>query len=150
MDLKDFIINNHLYGAHTRRPDHTPTHSSRIPRLLYEENEPCEQACTTALLFKRMSTEWPIESGCILRQRKCRPLPEPPVRRWSITALVTAACATSHMIPTVPPLFRKSNSCEWKERGFGSSPLPSKCGDKQNRMGYRTQRPISEPLPPAA
>lgn len=60
---------------------HTHTHSFRILRLHSKENEPCEQACTTALLFKTMPTERPIESGCILRQSKCRPLPEPPVRR---------------------------------------------------------------------
>lgn len=59
----------------------SPTHSFRILRLLYDQTEPCEQAWTTALLFKRMSTERPVESGCILRQTKCRPLPEPPVRR---------------------------------------------------------------------
>lgn len=45
------------------------THRFGILRLHYEENAPCEQACTTALLFRRMSTERPIESGCILRQR---------------------------------------------------------------------------------
>lgn len=61
------------------------------------------------LFVKKPPTELPIESGCILCQRRCTPLPEQPVRRWDITALVTAACATFHMIPTVHPLFHKLN-----------------------------------------
>lgn len=42
--------------------------------------------------------------------RGCMLIPEQLVMRWGITGLVTAACATSHMIPTDHPLFQKLSS----------------------------------------
>lgn len=154
MDLKDFINNINLYTQQVHAgPTHTPRHAQiQNPATpLQGEWSVWAGLRTTPLLFKRMSTERPIESGCILHQRKCRPLPEPPVSPWSIPALVPAACATSHMIPTVPPLFRKSDSCEWRERGLRSNPLPPKRGDNQNVIYYRPQSATAEPpLPPAS
>lgn len=119
----------YIHSRYTHTPTHTPRHTGSescdsFPRRVKRVTG----LRTTPLPLKRMSTERPIESGRILHQRKCRPLPEPPVSPWSIPALVPAACATSHMIPTVPPLFRKSDSCERRERGLRPNPLPPKRG----------------------
>lgn len=82
---------------------------------------------------------------CVLRKRT--PLPELPVRRWSITALVPAACATSHMIPTVPPLFHKYQLMRRERKGIQivSSALKMRREPKSNPL-MRHRYPSPSPF----
>lgn len=70
-------------------------------------------------------------------------LPEqPPVRRGGITASVTAACTTSHMIPTVHPLLHMFNP----NRGRGRRLISILCSNS-SREGSSPALPISNLIP---
>lgn len=107
--------NSYFNKLHNERPAGESTDSTMRKQILAEKQlrrrTPLRLLPPPSCLFvKKSPTELPIKSGCILCQRRCTPLPEQPARRWGIAALVTAACATFHMIPTVHPLFHELNS----------------------------------------
>lgn len=109
MDLSSFISIS-MEHVHTGRitPQHTPF---RNPKTSLRGERTMWAGLHHGAAFQEDVNRAANRVRLHSASEKCRPLPEPPVRRWGITALVTAACATSHMIPTIPPLFRKSN---WK------------------------------------